>query len=206
VPCAAAFGLDNEEPCEEGERVNQAFADAGVAPPAPANPGVPPAPQPGGNALSQVAALCTETFWQSEACLAAIAIGGAIISKVLDKRKVTDMHSLVPCFGQTADVVGWMAVAEGLLIAAAFKPSNQAVGIFAALALVAFGWGIYQFIEQVRVCGELVRLSLYSGLWAPSVAAAAAAALAVSAAAIVFVAYTAIRNIDAVRQWWNGGH
>ncbi len=205
-PCPAAFGLDDQAPCEEGERVAQAFADAGLPAPGPANPGVPGAPRPGGLPPGPMAELCAATASQMEACLTAMGVAGAIISKLLEKRTAMAMTTLVPCFGQTAEVIGWMAAAEGLLIVAAFKPAAGVARAFLAIALVAFGWGMVQFAEQVRICGLLIQLATSGGLWAPYVAAAAAMAIALSTVAILAVTFTVGQGIDVVQTWWGGDH
>jgi hypothetical protein len=153
--------------------------------------------------MNQIARICTATYSRTEFCLASVAVAGAIIAKVLDKRKPANFMSLVPCFGQTAEVLGWMAVVEGLLLAAAFKSTPEEIAMFAGLALAAFGWGIYQYYQQIKICFVLVRLSVSSTLWHPAIAAAAAAALAASAAAIIGVVFTLFRSIADIRTWWD---
>jgi hypothetical protein len=220
-PCPGGFGLDAEEPCgEEEQQVAAAFDEAGQPPPPPPAaeppPGgvVPPvllaaAPAggqvPPGRVARHVASLCTATEINTEICLTAVGIAGPVISRALERKGVAKMFSWVPCFGQTAEVIGWMAIAETLLIIGAFKNNASYIAAFGVLAMAAFGYGVYQYVRQVQLCNALRQLSMVSTPTAYAVAAAAIAALAASAAAILAVLWTYFTDIAAVRSWWGNG-
>jgi hypothetical protein len=192
--CPAAFGLDNEAPCEEAEIIDNVFEEADEEPPARAPQAMPNPPAPSNDKVpfaysTMICGSRVATLF----CLGAYSLFATAYVKWLGRKGTRTATSFIPCFGKTLEVLNVMSFAEAFLVATAFEMTTEARIAFATLALAAFLIGLFQFyvFDQVPTCWKLIRAASVLGLLGgTAVRGAAITAMGVSAAAIVAVAWT----------------